>query len=373
MKTVANVVYNNFTNDSRVLKISQSLKALGYQPVVVAVHNAGLARNEQVSGVEVERIKLLVNHWPSTKPMQLLKYLQFLLLAFWRFRGVDIVHCNDISALPVGVLIKLFSRKVTVVYDCHEHQTEIKGLGGKKQKFMKKLEALLVKFADQVCTVSGAIADDYARLYQIPRPALVLNCPFYQEQGPNNLFREQLGIRADQKIFLYQGGFAVGRGIELLLEAFSGLETDDNIIVFMGSGPLESQVRKKADEQSTIFFYPGVSPDVLLGYTASADYGISFADDSCLNHSYCLPNKLFEYLMAGLPVLTSNLVEMKTLVESQGVGVVAPTNNVEGFRQAVQNLLAQDLPTLQSNVLKAREIYCWEQQEKALKAIYDTA
>jgi len=372
MKTVANVVYNDFTNDSRVLKISQSLMTLGFQPIVVAVHNNGLKERESVGGVDVERLKLIVRHWSARKPVQLLKYLHFLLLSSWRFRGVDIVHCNDITALPVGVLIKIFGRKAAIVYDCHEYQTEINGLSGAKQKVMKLLETWLIRFADQVCTVSDSIADDYARLYRIPKPKLVLNCPFYQEQPPKNLFREGLGIRANQNIFLYQGGFAKGRGIELLLEAFCGLENDDNVIVFMGSGLLEPLVREKADKNKAVFFYPAVSPDVLLNYTASADFGISFAEDSCLNHRYCLPNKLFEYLMAGLPVITSNLVEMKSLVDSEGVGVVASTNTVEGFKAAVKETLDRDLSGMKENAVEARKKYCWEEQEGVLKEVYNS-
>jgi len=110
---------------------------------------------------------------------------------------------------------------------------------------------------------------------------------------------------------------------------------------------------------------------VLLSYTSSADYGILFYEDTCLNHRYCSPNKIFEYLMAGLPVLTSNLYEIRRLVESEGVGIVAQENTVESFREAVIASLKQDYSAIQSNVFNARKIYCWEEQEKVLKAVYE--
>jgi glycosyltransferase involved in cell wall biosynthesis len=138
----------------------------------------------------------------------------------------------------------------------------------------------------------------------------------------------------------------------------------------MGYGPLEGLVREESQTNETIFFHPAVTPHELLNYTSSADYGILFYEDTCLNHRYCSPNKIFEYLMAGLPVLTSNLFEMKRLVETEGVGIVAEENTVEGFKRAVTASLEQDYEKIQKNVFSARKKYCWEEQEKVIREIY---
>lgn len=371
MKSIANVVLNDFTNDSRVWKISESLKQSGYKVSVVAMHREGLPLEQSFEGVEVQRIRLISRPWPKWKPVQFLKYLEFLFRVFWRFKNVDIVHCNDLNALPIGVLIKIFGRNVAVVYDCHEYETETNGLKGNEKRLKKWLERALIKYVDRICTVSGSISKEYARLYNIPAPSLVLNCPVYRDQPKRDLFRENLNIRQDQTIFLYQGGLAKGRGVELILDAFSGLVSDKNVLVFMGYGPLESLIKEKTLQEKAIYFHPAVNPKVLLNYTSSADYGISFIEDSCLSYRYCLPNKMFEYLMAGLPVLTSNLSEMKSLVESAGIGIVAGTNTVEGFRKAVAASLEQDYSAIQKNVFAARKKYCWEEQEKVLKEIYE--
>ncbi|WP_166253973.1 glycosyltransferase family 4 protein [Marinobacter salicampi] len=370
MTKVANIVLNDFTNDSRVWKISKSLASFGYHPIVVALHRPGLETKESVAGVCVYRIPLATRSWPKFKPIQIVKYFEFACKVFWRFRGVNYVHCNDLNALPIGLLIKLFSKKTRVVYDCHEYETEITGLKGVEKNGRKLLERCLIPFVDSIITVSDSIANEYARLYKIPQPHLVLNCPSHKEQPKNDLFRKNLGIRADQTIFLYQGGLSKGRGVELLLEAFTALETDQNVLVCMGYGPLEQLIQHKSQDSETIFFHSAVMPDVLLNYTSSADYGVSFIEDSCLSYRYCLPNKVFEYLMAGLPVLTSNLYEMKKLVETEGVGIVAEDNTVEGFRKAVIRSLAQDYKAIQKNVFDARKKYCWEEQEKTLGKIY---
>ncbi|OOE40903.1 hypothetical protein BZG06_14700 [Salinivibrio kushneri] len=370
MKKIANVVLNDFTNDSRVLKISKSLSQLGFEPTVVAMCNDGLLEKENVSGVNVHRIKLMTRPWPKWKPIQFVKYIEFLIRSSLAFRKVDIIHCNDLNALPVGLLIKLVGRDKKIVYDCHEYETEINGLKGAEKAAKKWLERKLIRYADTVITVSDSIANDYARIYNIPKPYLVLNCPEYHEQPKRNFFRDKLNIRTDQTIFLYQGGLSKGRGVELLLEAFSDLDSDKNVLVCMGYGPLEGLIQEKAQEHSTVFFHEAVTSDVLLNYTSSADYGVSFIEDSCLSYRYCLPNKVFEYLMAGLPVLTSNLFEMKQLVEKEGVGIVAEENTVEGFRNAVQASLNQNYDTIQKSVFSARKKYCWEDQERVLKEIY---
>ncbi|AJF07643.1 glycosyltransferase [Geoalkalibacter subterraneus] len=370
MKKIANVVLNDFTNDSRVLKISKSLLHFGYDPTVVAMHNIGLSEHDSIQGVKTHRLKLISRPWPKWRPIQILKYVEFVFRAVWRYRNVDIVHCNDLNALPIGVLIKILNKNVKIVYDCHEYETEMDGLSG-FEKFVKKvMERLFIPFTAKITTVSNSIANEYVKLYKIFKPGLVLNCPAYYEQPKNNIFRDTLGIRSDQVIFLYQGGLKGGRGIELLLESFSGFESDKNVLVCMGYGPLENLIQKKTEQHNTIFFYPAVSPDVLLNYTSSADYGILFYEDTCLNHRYCSPNKIFEYLMAGLPVLTSNLFEMKRLVETEGVGIVAQENTVEGFRKAVEASLKQNYTAIQQNVFAARKKYCWEEQEKVLKGIY---
>lgn len=370
MKIVANIVLNDFTNDSRVLKTSQTLKKLGFVTTVVAMHNDGLLEEENILGLAINRLKLRSRSWSKWKSVKIIKYLEFLFRAVCRFRNADIIHCNDLNALPVGLLIKTLFKEKKVVYDCHEYETEIKSLSRVEKGIRRWLERSLIHYTDAVITVSDSIAKEYQRLYGIEKPKLVLNCPIFYEQSKQDLFRDSLGIQTDQKIFLYQGGLSRGRGIELLLEAFSNLESDKTVLVCMGYGPLEGVIQEKAQQQSTIYFHPAVKPDVLLYYTSSADYGVSFIEDICLNYRYCLPNKIFEYLMAGLPVLTSNLFEMKRLVEEEGIGIVAEDNTVEGVKKAVEALLNQDYDAVQKNVFKSRKKYCWEEQEKVLKEIY---
>ena len=376
MKKVTSIVINNFINDSRVLKENISLQKAGYEVQVVALHEEPLREHETVQNILVHRVKLKSRGWPKKKAIQILKYVEFIYKVVKQYNKSDIFHCNDLNALPIGVIIKkFFNRDAKIVYDAHEYETELNGLRGTQKKLIKWLEQRLIKYADKVITVSDSIADEYVKLYDIEKPALVLNTPPYKEIQKKNIFRETLGIQKEQTIFLYQGGLSKGRGIEVLIEAFKSLTTnqqqDSNaVIIFMGYGPLESLIRTKSQKYKNIYFHQAVSPDVLLDYTSSADFGISTIEDTCLNYRYCLPNKMFEYLMAEIPVIVSNLYEMKRFVESSKIGTVAKENTPDGLKRAIKESVKLDKEELHTNIQKLKSVYNWEEQEKVLLKVY---
>lgn len=371
MKKVTSIVLNNFKNDSRVLKENISLQKAGYEVQVVALHEEPLAEFEEVQNIPVHRVKLKSRGWSKNKVIQLLKYFEFIYKVVKQYKQSDIFHCNDLNSLPIGVLVKkFFNRDAKIVYDAHEYETELNGLKDVQKKLVKWLEKRLIKYADKVITVSDAIADEYVRLYYIEKPALVLNTPPYKVIKKKNIFRETLCIKEEQTIFLYQGGLSRGRGIEILLEAFKSLQNTNAVIVFMGYGPLESLIQVASKEYKNIYFHQAVAPDVLLDYTCSADFGFLFYENTCLNHYFCSPNKMFEYLMAEIPVIVSNLYEMKRLVESNKIGTVAKENTPDGLKEAIEEAVRLDKQELQANIQKLKNIYNWEEQEKILLEVY---
>jgi glycosyltransferase involved in cell wall biosynthesis len=366
-----NIVLNNFINDSRVLKTTKSLLSMGIDIHVVCLHEVGLPEHETLENLKVHRIKLKTRSWSKLKVVQLFKYAEFVWRVLREYRKSQIYHCNDLSALPIGVLAKLMNRGSKVIYDAHEYEiNDVPNQSRLSIKLKYFIERFFIQFADEVITVSDSIADAYKGLYGIDKPHLVLNCPVYKSPGPHDLFREKFNISSAQRIFLYQGGLAKGRGIEILLQAFEESDDTELVLVCMGYGPLEGLVQEKASASSNIYFHPAVSPEFLLDYTTSADFGILFYQDNCLNHKYCSPNKMFEYLMAGLPVIVSNLHEMRRLVKKHGIGSIANENTVEGFKVGIQNILCLDYEKLRQNVEMTNKLYCWEQQETVLKKVY---
>jgi len=371
MKKVTSIVLNNFKNDSRVLKENISLQRAGYDVTVVAMYEEPLEEFEKVQGIDVHRVKIKSRSLSKHPMVQFFKYLELLYRVVKAYKKSDILHCNDLNALPIGVVIKkFFNKKVKIVYDAHEYETETNGLGGLKQKVVRLIEKRLIKHTDAVITVSNLIAEEYVRLYGIKKPALVLNTPVYKTVEKKNLFREEFGIKKEQKIFLYQGALNSGRGLETLLEAFKELKSN-SVIIFMGYGVLAPLIAQSAKESENIYFHEAVSPEVVLDYTSSADFGISTIEDSCLSYRYCLPNKMFEYMMVGIPLLVSPLPEMKKVVEEYNVGVVLEENSVDGVKKSVEEAMTLDVKTLENNLEVAKAIYNWQEQEKVLLKVYN--
>lgn len=181
MIKVASLVLNNFVNDSRVLKENISLKNAGFEPIVVALHDKQLEENEMVQNINVHRIKLSSRKWSKKRIVQLLKYFEFIYRAVKIYKKFDIFHCNDLNTLPIGVIVKNFYNKnIKIVYDAHEYEiNDVPNQSKVSIKIKYFLEKYLIKYADVVVTVSDSIADDYARMYNIQRPSVVLNVLLY--------------------------------------------------------------------------------------------------------------------------------------------------------------------------------------------------
>ncbi|MCR4420958.1 MAG: glycosyltransferase family 4 protein [Exilispira sp.] len=377
MKKIALIVLNNFTNDIRVYKECKTLNQVGYDSIVVALHEDRLKEYEDINGVKVHRIKLKTRKWLKYKPIQFIKYLEFIYRFIKKYKSFDIFHCNDLNALPIGVVIKkLFNNKAKIVYDAHEYEIERNGISKIEKKIYKILEKCLLKYVDSVITVSESIANEYTKIYKINKPFVVYNVPYYQKVSKKNIFREKFNIEVNQKIFLYQGGLSKGRGIEILLEAFYKIYKDKDkyenipVIIFLGSGYLENVIIQNSQICNNIYFHQAVAPDMLLDYTSSADCGICLYENICLNHNFALPNKIFEYLMAEIPFITSNTFEIGKLIKEYNVGLICKENNVEELIEKI-NLFINLNPNIYYNeIIKIKKQYNWEKQEDLLINIY---
>jgi len=229
MKKVINLLFNDFTNDNRVLKISRSLQNNGYKVTLVATHfKKNLPKEEIIEGFRVKRFNV-----------GRIKFLPLNLILFWlvvikNFRKEKIFHCNDLYALPPAYIIKkFFNKDAKIVYDCHEHETEGGIYIGKPiLKYLAKIfEKRMIGIADEIITVSDSIAEDYVELYGIDKPKLVLNSPPCWEEGKYDLFRERFNIPKEKEIFLYQGQYMKGRWVEELIGIFREIKDRNKELV----------------------------------------------------------------------------------------------------------------------------------------------
>ena len=381
MKRVISIVLNNFKNDSRVLKENLSLQRAGYDVKVIALHDgSSLQEFDDTQGVLVHRVKLKSKNWSKNKLIQLFKYVEYAYKVIKQYGCYcDIVHCNDLNTLPIGVIVKkIYNKDVKIVYDAHEHETERIQIKGFIKRLTKILEKKCIKYTDRVITVSDSISDEYVKLYKINKPVVVLNAPpFIEFTNKADIFRDVFNIKKEQIIFLYQGMLNQGRGIEIILDAFKIISNKTHalngkvVIVFMGLGELGNFIKKFAQKYDNIYFHPAVPPNVILNYTNSADFGISLIEDVSLSYKYCLPNKMFEYVMAEIPVIVSNLYEMKKLVIQNKIGCVSKENTSESLISAIREIINMNFQELKNNTKNFKTIYNWEEQEKTLLNVYE--
>lgn len=366
-----------FRNESRVLKETASLLALGrFQSVAIAaLHAEGLAKRETLDPRrELYRLRLKSRRLPARLPFQLLKFAEFCarVLGLALRQRPHVVNVHALSLLPLGVLLKLLFR-ARLVYDAHELETEVEGLRGLRQKLSRMVERLCMPAVDLTVTVGPMIRDWYSERYRIGNAVAVLNCPPFKDIESRGRLREELGIAPQQAIYLYQGALCAGRGIELLLESFEQADDDSAVLVCMGYGELADDIKRAAARCSRIYYFPAVPPTRVLEYTVSADAGFVLTgidDQQCLNNQFCLPNKLFEYAMAGVPMICSPMREMTALMAEYGIGVVISDATPAALGRAVQEIHAFDRDALRQRLAEFTRRFCWQAQETVMIDAY---
>ena len=233
--------------------------------------------------------------------------------------------------------------RARLVYDTHEYATGVPYRKAVWAWMAGTLERLLIRRCDAVITVSDGIADRLQSRYRLARRPIVLrNVPDLPPPGPAPSLRDELGM-GDRPLVLHQGAVADGRGADNLVRALALM--DSAHLLFLGAdGAYAEQLEQLAAQLGVgerAHFHPPVQLARLLSYTEQADVGVSLLEDTCENHRLALPNKLFEYLAAGLPVVVSDLPEMSRLVQERGVGWVTDSSSPEEIARVLEVALAE--------------------------------
>lgn len=372
MPSCLHIFLTTAKQESRFLREAASLLKAGLcsEVQLAAKWEPGLAENEELApGVEVHRIRLKTLDFPKSFCWQLLKHAE------WKARIVrhackvrpNLLVAHSLAALPTAVACK---RKTgaPLIYDAHELETERNGLRGFRQKADRWIERRLIRECDGVAVVSDSIADWYARSYQIARPEVVRNIPAVQARHPaenSDVWRKRFSIPAGHFVFIYQGGLFKGRRIEQLLRVFAVAQPDRHI-VFMGYGEMQAEVEAAAKKYANIHYAPAVKPDEVLQHTAGADVGLVGVANVCLSYYYSLPNKLFEFLLAGIPALMPNYPEMVQAVNGSGCGWTVGESDAE-WLDAINRLDWSAVK--EGKTLAAAKTFSWEEEEKKFLAL----
>jgi len=272
------------------------------------------------------------------------------------------VYCaNNLDTLPAAILAAGFDRKV--VYDAHELWPEMIAAPPFYRKIAQKFEGFLARRADLVMTVNEMIANVLASRCSINLPVHIYNCPRVgMRKGAIRRTRKR-----GPKVVLYQGIYYPERGLENLVKA-SSLLLSDVRLVLRGYGAIENQLRELARGATNVSFEPPVQMEKLVDAARIADVGIVPYLPTNLNNYLASPNKLFEYIHAGLPVAASNMPFARKLVEENGIGVVFDARDVRSIAQGLNRITRQSqLRRCRRNIIAAAAKYNW--QVEALKLL----
>ena len=373
--TVLHVYPSSFKYESRMLKETKSLVDSGLvdRVFIGAIWESGVNEHEKIdSKREVWRVPLKTRWLPDGTFCKSLKHSEWILRTFLRFRkeGIRVVQCHNLSSLPMGMLFKIFV-KSKVVYDAHELETERAGWSGFRRIMAKVLERILIYNVDSVLVVSDSIAKWYRDMYSLENVHVIKNVPYKHgnRSGYSNVLKERFAIPDDEILFIYQGLLGIGRGIEILLSVFSKADSKKHI-VFMGFGDLENIVKEYANNFPNIHFHPAVKPEDVISYTESADVGVSLIESISLSYQITIPNKVFEYILSGLPLIVND--------DSPDVGAI-----IDGYKcgwrvsvdeksvlELIENISKEDIKEKRNNVLKCKYDFSWDKEVNKLLGIY---
>ena len=366
-------VSNPYLPDPRVKKEIATLRKAGHKVMLVARNTEPrLKKNQRLEHCNIHRITL-----PIPRKVNYLNGGLYYLRYVWRSykyakrKKFDIIHCHDLYTLPIGVLLRA-KRKKPLIYDSHEFYP---GLhypdGGLAHRAMDLVERMMLRSTDSVITVSQKLAERYEKY----DPKVLLNCPEKQNMPDYDraAIRKEYGVSEDAFVLVYQGILSDSRNLESIVTELAQKASEiipGSIVLVCGTGPMEKILRKKAGKN--VIFTGHIEQKKLLALLASSDAGLLLFEKTP-NNILGLPNKLFEYMMVGLPSIVSDLPVMAKIVRDQNVGIVVDPENLEQITGAVKELANDSEKTaiMGKNGQEAIESeYNWESQSGVLIELY---
>lgn len=366
-KKIIVTVINDLVTDQRVKRVCDSLYDDGFDILLVGRRLPdSLNMDERL--YKTRRFKMFFKKGPLFYAFFNIRLFFFLL-----FSKYDIAHANDLDTLcAVFFASKIKSRKV--VYDSHELFTEVPELINRPlvRNFWLKIEKLILPKLDSMFTVNSSIANIYAEKYKI-NTIVLRNMP--AKLNENILVeRKDFGFDNTNKLIILQGaGINIDRGAEEAVEAMKLIE--NAILIIAGNGDVIPYLKKYVNEnnlQKKVVFFSKMPHNELTRLTKICDCGLTLDKDTNLNYRFSLPNKLFDYIRAGIPVIASNLPEVNAIVDQYKIGIVLNNHNVEEIASAFNKILFE-IPRSEweESLRKASQELIWENEQSKLINYYE--
>ena len=403
---------NAGTHDSRVLREAKTLASLGYSPEVLAVVSEDESRTEAtIEGIRVTRLtpgspfswlrsRLRRSRADQGGPpgggeppeptaaspdagaprqsilVRIHRWLRTLdyyrrAIAVVRAERPVLIHCNDYNTMWVGVAARLMGG-TAVVYDAHELWPD-RNLRPEPRWWLLVCEWLFVRVADRTITASPGYADVISRRYRVNRPQVIRNIPELSEQRPASGDPRENGDAG----FVYVGALTRNRGIEVSIRAIALAPGARLRLLGPVSAAYRAELERLAGDQGVsdrVEVAAPVPPGGVIEALRGATAGLALIQPACLSYELSLPNKLFEYLLAGLPVLASDLPVLGAFVSEHRVGLVAQPDDPADVAAKLVELMRPDRNReLRAAVAETAEELRWDRESELLGATYSEA
>lgn len=373
------VQYNASRFLTRVDRAARTLGAAGYEVVLVAIKDDETDALEQRDGYIVKRVTLHSRRLPRRFGLKFLRFAEGIwrtFLAAWR-ENADIYDARDAyPLLAVYVAAKL--RGARVVYDSDELATGRNWAHASNRLFAWSLLRYERFFARRcaVITSDHGRADVLERIHRIPRPTVVLNVPEVLEALSKEEAFRRVALGHRSFLLIYQGVVIPNRGLSEMIHAMRDLP--ECRLAIVGYGALLDTLKRKVAEEGladAVAFFDPVPFDELMRYTAAADAGVIPLFGSCLSYVTAAPNKLFEYMMVGIPVVATDLPDMARVVREERCGMlITDPTSPKAIASAVRTLL-DDPEEARAMGARGRAAalarYNWEIEAPKMLAVFD--
>ena len=368
MKRVIVSVINDLVTDQRVNKSCLTLQKAGFDVLLVGRKQRKSPEMDE-RPYRSHRMKLIFEKGPLFYAEYNIRLFFFLL-----FHHADCLLSNDLDTLLPSFLISKIKR-VKLIYDSHEYFTEVPELVSrpKVQKIWRSIEEFVLPRMKEMITVNESIANLFREKYGI-KVHVIRNIPM-RKMLPEPASKETLNLPDDKHILILQGsGINIHRGSEELVDAMQYL--DDCMLLIIGGGDVLPILKQKVADNhwdDRVRFYPRMPYKDMMAITRLARLGFTLDKPNNLNYLFSLPNKLFDYIQANVPIIASHLPEIERIIKGYNIGTFIEEHNPEHIAQKIKEVISDEesLKTWKNNLNFAAQELCWENEEQTLIKIYE--